>query len=327
YDVLGVSSDASASDIKKAYYGLAKKFHPDTNKDDSGTEKKFQEVNRAYEVLKDDDKRGTYDQLGVEAYERLASGGGPDGSPDSGGDFAGDNPFSDIFTDIFDRGGQDVQIPVELSFMEAVQGCRKTITYEADVLCGTCNGSGVPPGTIPQTCKACRGAGVTFIQRGMLSFESTCSRCGGSGKIVKSFCKTCKGHQLVKGKKSVKLDIMAGIDDNETIKVRGQGGADVERNKPGDLLLTIKVREDPIFRREGNHVHVDAVLSMAQGCARWNCYNTYPHRKCFSQGSPRYPTRREGCPTGQRNKGEEFVIVREPLCSLQHQSPNGADTT
>uniref|UniRef100_A0A453K8L9 Chaperone protein dnaJ 1, mitochondrial n=1 Tax=Aegilops tauschii subsp. strangulata TaxID=200361 RepID=A0A453K8L9_AEGTS len=264
YDVLGVSSDASASDIKKAYYGLAKKFHPDTNKDDSGTEKKFQEVNRAYEVLKDDDKRGTYDQLGVEAYERLASGGGPDGSPDSGGDFAGDNPFSDIFTDIFDRGGQDVQIPVELSFMEAVQGCRKTITYEADVLCGTCNGSGVPPGTIPQTCKACRGAGVTFIQRGMLSFESTCSRCGGSGKIVKSFCKTCKGHQLVKGKKSVKLDIMAGIDDNETIKVRGQGGADVERNKPGDLLLTIKVREDPIFRREGNHVHVDAVLSMAQ---------------------------------------------------------------
>uniref|UniRef100_A0A453K7L0 J domain-containing protein n=1 Tax=Aegilops tauschii subsp. strangulata TaxID=200361 RepID=A0A453K7L0_AEGTS len=100
YDVLGVSSDASASDIKKAYYGLAKKFHPDTNKDDSGTEKKFQEVNRAYEVLKDDDKRGTYDQLGVEAYERLASGGGPDGSPDSGGDFAGDNPFSDIFTDV-----------------------------------------------------------------------------------------------------------------------------------------------------------------------------------------------------------------------------------
>ncbi|XP_037441252.1 chaperone protein dnaJ GFA2, mitochondrial-like, partial [Triticum dicoccoides] len=264
YGVLGVSSDASASDIKKAYYGLAKKFHPDTNKDDSGAEKKFQEVNRAYEVLKDDDTRETYDQLGVEAYERLASGGGPDGSPDSGGDFAGDNPFSDIFTDIFDRGGQDVQVPVELSFMEAVQGCRKTITYEADVLCGTCNGSGVPPGTIPQTCKACRGAGVTFIQRGMLSFESTCSRCGGSGKIVKNFCKTCKGQQLVKGKKSVKLDIMAGIDDNETIKVRGQGGADAERNKPGDLLLTIKVREDPIFRREGNHVHVDAVLSMAQ---------------------------------------------------------------
>ncbi|EMS55082.1 Chaperone protein dnaJ 1, mitochondrial [Triticum urartu] len=269
YDVLGVSSDASASGIKKAYYGLAKKFHPDTNKDDSGAEKKFQEVNRAYEVLKDDDKRETYDQLGVEAYERLASGGGPDGSPDSGGDFAGDNPFSDIFTDV--RGplflfstSKLALIPVELSFMEAVQGCRKTITYEADVLCGTCNGSGVPPGTIPQTCKACRGAGVTFIQRGMLSFESTCSRCGGSGKIVKNFCKTCKGQQLVKGKKSVKLDIMAGIDDNEAIKVRGQGGADAERNKPGDLLLTIKVREDPIFRREGNHVHVDAVLSMAQ---------------------------------------------------------------
>lgn len=262
YDVLGVSSDASASDIKKAYYGLAKKFHPDTNKDDDGAEKKFQEVNRAYEVLKDDDKRETYDQLGAEAYERQASGGGTD-------DFSGDHPFGDIFTDIFgnvftSRGGQDVKIPIEISFMEAVQGCRKTITYEADVLCDTCNGSGVPPGTVPQTCKACRGAGVTFVQRGILSLESTCSRCGGSGKIVKNFCKTCKGEQLVKRKKSVKLDIFAGIDDNVTLSLRGQGGADVERNKPGDLHVTIKVREDPIFRRDGNHVHVDAALSMAQ---------------------------------------------------------------
>uniref|UniRef100_A0ACD5Y5E2 Uncharacterized protein n=1 Tax=Avena sativa TaxID=4498 RepID=A0ACD5Y5E2_AVESA len=246
---------------------LAKKFHPDTNKDDTGAEKKFQEVNRAYEVLKDDDKRETYDQLGVEAYERQASGGGPDGFPGGGGGFTGDNPFGDIFGDIFDsafRGGQDVKIPVELSFMEAIQGCRKTITYETDVLCGTCHGSGVPPGTVPQTCKACRGAGVIFIQKGILSLESTCSRCGGSGKVAKNFCKTCNGEQLVKGKKSVKLDIMAGIDDNEIMKVRGQGGADVERNKPGDLYLTIKVREDPVFRREGSHVHVDAVLSMAQ---------------------------------------------------------------
>lgn len=268
YDVLGVSSNASASEIKKAYYALAKRFHPDTNKDDTDTEKKFQEVNRAYEVLKDDDKRETYDQLGAEAYERQASGGGPDGFPGGQG-FPGGHPFGDIFTDIFDsaftmRGGQDVKVPVELSFMEAVQGCRKTITYEADIFCETCNGSGVPPGTVPQTCKACRGSGVIFMQRGILSLESTCSRCGGSGKIVKNFCKTCKGEQLVKGKKTVKLDIMAGIDDNDTMKVCGKGGADVERNKPGDLYVTTKVREDPVFRREGNHVHVDAVLNIPQ---------------------------------------------------------------
>ncbi|KAK3136212.1 hypothetical protein QOZ80_5BG0429800 [Eleusine coracana subsp. coracana] len=266
YDVLGVSKDASASDVKKAYYALAKKFHPDTNKDDADAEKKFQEVNRAYEVLKDEDKRETYDQLGPEAYERQASGGGPDGFPGRHG-FPDGNPFSDIFTDIFGnvlKGGQDVKVSVELSFMEAVQGCRKTITYEADTLCGTCNGSGVPPGTVPKTCKTCRGAGVIYMQRGLFTLESTCSQCSGSGKIVKDFCKTCKGEQLVKGKKSVKLDIMAGIDDNDTMKVFGKGGADVERSKPGDLYVTIKVREDPIFRREGNHVHVDAVLSIAQ---------------------------------------------------------------
>ncbi|KAL6906132.1 hypothetical protein ACP4OV_003733 [Aristida adscensionis] len=267
YDVLGVSKDASAAELKKAYYVLAKKFHPDTNKDDADAEKKFQEVNHAYEVLKDDDKRATYDELGPELYERQASGGGPEGQGYPNG------PFGDMFSDIFDnafRGGQDVKISVELSFMEAVQGCRKTITYEADTFCGTCNGSGVPPGTVPKTCKACRGAGVIYMQKGIFTFESTCAQCSGSGKIVKNFCKTCKGEQVVKGKMSVKLDIMAaeapfpGIDDNDTMKVYGKGGADVERNKPGDLYVTIKVREDPIFRREGNHVHVDAVLSIAQ---------------------------------------------------------------
>ncbi|CAD6268287.1 unnamed protein product [Miscanthus lutarioriparius] len=288
YDVLGVSKDASAPDIKKSYYALIVALSSllwtpmAAPTDVSGDmirssqrssililikmmlmqKKIFQEVNRAYEVLKDDDKREIYDQLGPEAYERQASGGDPGGPG-----FPQGNPFGDIFGDIFDnayRGGQDVKVSVELSFMEAVQGCRKTITYEADTFCGTCNGSGVPPGTVPKTCKTCRGSGVIYMQKGIFTVECTCSLCSGSGKIVKSFCKTCKGEQVVKGKMSVKLDIAAGIDDNDTMKVFGKGGADVERNKPGDLYVTIKVREDPIFRREGNHVHVDSVLSIAQ---------------------------------------------------------------
>uniref|UniRef100_A0A804REZ1 Chaperone protein dnaJ GFA2 mitochondrial n=1 Tax=Zea mays TaxID=4577 RepID=A0A804REZ1_MAIZE len=236
---------------------LAKKFHPDTNKD-ADAEKTFQEVNRAYEVLKDNDKREIYDQLGPEAYERQASGGDPGGPG-----FPRGNPFGDIFGDIFDnayRGGQDVKVSVELSFMEAVQGCRKTITYEADTFCGTCNGSGVPPGTVPKTCKTCKGSGAIYMQKGIFTVECTCSLCNGSGKIVK----TCKGEQVVKGKTSVKLDIAAGSDDNDIMKVFGKGGADVDRNKPGDLYVTIKVREDPTFRREGIHVHVDSVLSIAQ---------------------------------------------------------------
>ncbi|KAJ3671430.1 hypothetical protein LUZ60_007509 [Juncus effusus] len=263
YDVLGVTKNADASEIKKAYYGLAKKLHPDTNKEDSDAEKKFQEVSRAYEVLKDEDKRGTYDQIGPDAYERTE--GGNDGF--NGGGFG--HPFGDAFTDIFDnmfasRGGQDVKVSVELSFMEAVQGCRKTINYETEVPCETCNGTGVPPGTKPLTCKACKGSGVKIMQQGFITFESNCPRCGGSGKIVTSLCKSCNGQQLVKGKKSVKLDIMPGVDNDDTIQVRGKGGADVDRSEPGDLYVNIKVRKDPVFRREGKDIHVDAVLSIAQ---------------------------------------------------------------
>ncbi|OEL29241.1 Chaperone protein dnaJ GFA2, mitochondrial [Dichanthelium oligosanthes] len=238
---------------------LAKKFHPDTNKDDADAEKKFQEVNHAYEVLKDDDKREIYDQVidGSLFYETKII---------KIQEYL-DQKHMSVKHQIFDnayRGGQDVKVSVELSFMEAIQGCRKTVTYEADTFCGTCNGSGVPPGTVPKTCKTCKGSGMVYMQKGIFTIECTCSLCSGSGKIVKNFCKTCKGEQVVKGKMSVKLDIMAGTDDNDTMKVCGKGGADVERNKPGDLYVTIKVREDPIFRREGNHVHVDSVLSIAQ---------------------------------------------------------------
>uniref|UniRef100_A0A6V7QWG1 Chaperone protein dnaJ 1, mitochondrial n=1 Tax=Ananas comosus var. bracteatus TaxID=296719 RepID=A0A6V7QWG1_ANACO len=272
YDVLGVSKNASASELKKAYYAIAKKLHPDMNKDDANAEQKFQEVNRAYEVLKDDDKRATYDQLGADAYEQANSGGGP---ADPFGSAGFEHPFGDMFTDIFGNmftmkeGGKMSRfrpslVSIELSFMEAVQGCRKNITFEADVLCETCKGSGVPPGTVPQTCKACRGSGIIFMRRGLYSLESTCSRCNGTGKIVSNFCKSCKGEQIMKGKRSVKLDIMPGVDNGDTMKVSGSGGADPDRSRPGDLYVTIKVREDPIFRREGRDIHVDARISFAK---------------------------------------------------------------
>ncbi|GJN13693.1 hypothetical protein PR202_gb00425 [Eleusine coracana subsp. coracana] len=278
YDVLGVSKDASASDVKKAYYALAKKFHPDTNKDDADAEKKFQEVNRAYEVLKDEDKRETYDQLGPEAYERQASGGGPDGFPGRHG-FPDGNPFSDIFTDIHPSFVEVTHLSLVMCSKEAKMS-RFLLNYHSWKLSKAAEKlllmklihyvelamEVVFP--LELCLKHVKLVEVPvwyiYMQRGLFTLESTCSQCSGSGKIVKDFCKTCKGEQLVKGKKSVKLDIMAGIDDNDTMKVFGKGGADVERSKPGDLYVTIKVREDPIFRREGNHVHVDAVLSIAQ---------------------------------------------------------------
>ncbi|KAH8498832.1 hypothetical protein H0E87_017666 [Populus deltoides] len=318
YDVLGISKNASASDIKKAYYGLAKKLHPDTNKDDPEAEKKFQEVSKAYEVLKDDQKREQYDQLGHDAFENQDNyqPGGP-GFESPFGDFFrmedlkltcclyvhdattcvdGDQIFSNIFRQ--NVAGQDVKVSIELSFMEAVQGCTKTITFQTDVACEACGGEGVPPGVKPQMCKRCKGRGVISTQKGFFSFQQTCDQCGGTGQTVSSFCRSCHGRKVVRGSKTISLNIPTGVDDNETMKLPRSGGADPEKNQPGDLYVTIKtlfpsdtcqlplillhlshfvievimnfllpppqVREDPVFRREGSNIHVDAVLGITQ---------------------------------------------------------------
>ncbi|CAK8575056.1 unnamed protein product [Lathyrus sativus] len=261
YDVLGVSKDASSSEIKKAYYGLAKKLHPDTNKDDPEAEKKFQEVTVAYEVLKDEEKRQQYDQVGHDGYvnQQSTGFGGEGGFNPFEHVFNGFNPFNNIF-----RQSADVKTVIELSFTEAIQGCTKTLTFQTDVLCNACGGSGVPPGTRPETCTRCKGSGVIFVQTGIFRMQSPCGTCKGTGRIVSSFCKSCKGEKVVKGTKTVKLDIISGIDNNEILKVYGGGGANPDGHHSGDLYVTIKVREDPVFRREGLDVHVNAVLSFTQ---------------------------------------------------------------
>ncbi|KAJ8899177.1 hypothetical protein K2173_012353 [Erythroxylum novogranatense] len=209
---------------------LAKKLHPDMNKDDPEAEKKFQEVSKAYEVLKDEEKRAQYDELGHAAFEHQST---------SGYEQSGfHNPFDpdffgeDIFQNIFKQklGGQDVKVAIEISFMEAVQGCNKTITFKPICL--------------------------------VKLYSTTCTQCGGTAKA--SFCRSCNGDKVVRGTKTIKLDIMPGVDDGETIKVARCGGADPDRNQNGDLFVTIKVREDPVFRREGSNIHVDAVLSITQ---------------------------------------------------------------
>ncbi|MQL87984.1 hypothetical protein Taro_020518 [Colocasia esculenta] len=295
YEVLGVSKNASPSEIKKAYYALAKKLHPDTNKDDAEAERKFQEVQRAYEVLKDEEKKSLYDQVGAEAFEQAASGGGPGGGPFDGGF----NPFEEFFR----GGGMGSDIELEISFMEAVQGCTKTVSFQTELPCETCNGTGVPPGTKPDTCRTCRGSGMTFMQKGPFRIQSTCMQCGGIGKTVKNFCKSCKGSKVVRGTKSTRIDVMpvgvfngenllvsylpsshllvsgriicnfsddlsfvqisfycAGVDNDETIRINRGGGADPEGDMPGDLY----VHQDPVFRREGRDIHVDAILSITQ---------------------------------------------------------------
>uniref|UniRef100_A0A6N2MEH9 J domain-containing protein n=1 Tax=Salix viminalis TaxID=40686 RepID=A0A6N2MEH9_SALVM len=260
YDVLGVSKNSSASDIKKAYYGLAKKLHPDTNKEDPEAEKKFQEVSKAYEVLKDDQKREQYDQLGHNAFENQDAyqPGGPGFESPFGDFFRMDDIFSNVFRQ--NVAGQDVKVSVELSFMEAVQGCTKTITFQTDVPCETCGGEGVLRSET-QMCKRCKGKGMVNIHaKGFFSFQQTCDQCGGTGQSFSS----CHGHTVVRGSKTISLNIPTGVDDNETMKIHKSGGADPEKKQPGDLYVTIKVREDPVFRREGSNIHVDAVLGITQ---------------------------------------------------------------
>ncbi|GMH04438.1 hypothetical protein Nepgr_006277 [Nepenthes gracilis] len=273
YEALGVSKNATPSEIKKAFYALAKKHHPDMNKEDPDAEKKFQEINKAYEVLKDEQERAAYDQLGHDAYEQNK---GASGGADPRG--AGFRPFEDIFRHGFEDvfrifepgfrpgkfGGQDVKVSLELSFMEAVQGCTKTITFQTTFPCDACGGTGVPPGTKPEACWRCKGKGVTFMQNGPFSVQSTCMQCGGTGKTFTSHCKTCNGNRVVRGSKTIELDVMPGVDNDETIKVSRSGGADPDGYDPGDLYVTIKVRDDPVFRREGSDIHVDAILSITQ---------------------------------------------------------------
>ncbi|KAL0339094.1 UNVERIFIED_CONTAM: Chaperone protein dnaJ GFA2, mitochondrial [Sesamum angustifolium] len=243
YDVLGISKNATASEIKKAYYGQ-RSYIQIQIKDDPEAEKKFQEVQKAYEVLKDEEKRQQYDQIGHEAFERAGNGEGPGFDPFG----SGFNPFQDIFRNA-DKLSRDAP---------------KTLSILTELACNTCGGTGVPPGTRPETCKRCRGSGMTISQNGPFTLQSTCPNCGGAGKIVSSFCKSCKGKRVVKGTKTVKLNVMPGVDNNETIKIPRSGGADPDGNHPGDLYVMIKVREDPVFRREGADIHVDAVLSISQ---------------------------------------------------------------
>ncbi|KAL9238056.1 hypothetical protein vseg_012532 [Gypsophila vaccaria] len=272
YDILGVSTNASQPEIKKAFYGLAKKHHPDMNKDDPDAEKKFQEINKAYEVLKDDQERAAYDQLGHDAYVqgKEAGGGGSYQNGFSswedifGGFQGGKDPF-DIFGNVFtQRKGEDVKLMLELSFMEAVQGCTKTVSFKTSMICEACGEAGVPPGTKPETCKQCNGKGMMIMQRGPIAIQTTCVRCGGSGKIYTVHCKSCNGNRVVQGTKTVNLDIVPGIANEETIKVSRSGGADPDGYGPGDLYVMIRVREDPVFRREGSDIHVDSMLSITQ---------------------------------------------------------------
>ena len=278
YEVLGVSKSASADEIKKAYRSLAKKYHPDMNPGDKEAEAKFKEVNEAYDVLSDADKKAKYDQFGHAAFDPSMGGGGSGfgGFGFGGGDF----DFGDIFSSFFGGGGSsrssrnapiegdDVMARITIDFDEAVFGCKKEISFARVEACPDCGATGAEKGTKAETCEACGGKGtVTVRQQTMLGYMQTqraCSSCRGTGKIIKTPCKNCNGKGYVKVSKKLEVTIPAGIDSMQRIVLRGQGSAGRNGGSAGDLLIEVRVKNHNIFTRDGNNIYCEIPISFAE---------------------------------------------------------------
>ena len=277
YEVLGVQKQATSDEIKKAYRVLAKKYHPDMNPGDKEAEVKFKEVNEAYEVLSDADKRQKYDQYGHAAFD--PSMGGGSGFGGFGGGFGADFDFGDIFSSFFGGGsssrsranapidGDDIATRITISFEEAVFGCKKEISFQRIEACSDCSGSGAEKGTKAETCSTCRGTGRVTVQQqtvlGYMQTQRACQDCHGSGKIIKKPCKNCNGKGFVRINKKLEVTIPAGIDSMQRIILRGQGSAGRNGGANGDLMIEVRVKEDKIFTRSGNNVYCEIPISFA----------------------------------------------------------------
>ena len=279
YEVLGVSRGASEDEIKKAYKKMARKYHPDLNPGDKTAEEKFKEVNEAYEVLSNPDKKARYDQYGHAGVDPNFGAGGFGGGFDGGFDFS---DLGDIFGSFFGGGfgggrrtnpnapqrGESIRMAVTISFEEAAFGCEKEVTVERYEACDTCHGSGCAPGTSPEVCPDCHGTGTVQVRRqtpmGVFATSSPCPKCGGKGRIIHQPCKDCRGSGMMRKKKTIQASIPAGIDNGQTISIRGQGNAGRNGGPAGDLLITITVRPHELFRREGTSVLCEAPITFTQ---------------------------------------------------------------
>ena len=279
YEVLGVEKNASDAEIKKAYRKLAMKYHPDQNPGDKTAEEKFKEINEAYEVLSDADKKARYDQYGFAGVD-------PNFNPNAGfggfggGGFSGFGDFSDIFGDFFGGGasssgrrrgpakGQNVVSEIEISFEDAAFGCEREITFSRIETCSTCHGSGAKEGTSPQTCTYCHGTGTVRTQQNFMGMtmqsNQPCPKCGGSGTIITNPCTACRGKGKVRHTKTIRVKVPAGIDDGQSFRVRDEGNAGSNGGPNGDLLVTVSVRKHPIFTRDGANVMCQMPISFTQ---------------------------------------------------------------
>lgn len=326
YDVLGISKGASDDEIKKAYRREAKKYHPDLHPGDKEAEAKFKEVNEAYGVLSDADKKARYDQYGHAGVDpNFGAGGG------SGFDGFGGFDFGDIF-DMFGGGfgssrrrngpvrGQDIRQVIDITFEEAAFGCKKKLTLTAQEKCSVCGGSGAKPGTQAKTCSRCGGSGQVRTQTrtpiGYMTNVTTCPECHGNGTIISDPCKECHGSGKVRRTKTIEIDIPAGIDNGQTMQLGGKGEPGEKGGPNGDLLITVRVKPHQMFKRDGYNVYmdlpitfVDAVLGATVKVPTIDGLVEYDIPEGTQPGTV-FKLRGKGIPyIRSKNRGDEFVKV------------------
>ena len=341
YEVLGIGKNATDAEIKSAYRKLAKKYHPDLNPGDKEAEEKFKEVNEANDVLSDPQKRQRYDQFGfagVDPNYAAANGGGAGGF---GGGFGGVD-LGDIFGDIFGGGfgggfsgfgggsstrtanaprkGHDIQASVILTFEEAAHGCSKKITINRQDTCPDCGGTGAAKGTSSETCPDCGGRGYVVTQQrtpfGVMQSQQPCSHCGGRGTIIRNPCKTCRGTGKTAARKSLEINIPAGIDDDQNIALRGQGDAGSNGGPAGDVIVHVTVKADPMFERDGYDVTIHVPITFSQAVLGDDVEvptvdgRIVQHIPEGTQSGTKFRLRGQGIQyLNGRGRGDQYVIV------------------
>jgi len=330
YETLGVSKTASDAEIKSAYRKLAKKYHPDVNKE-AGAAEKFKEIGEAYSVLSDESKRKMYDQYGSAAFEQGGSGTG--GFSGFGGGFSGfqdvDIDLGDLFDDFlggfgFGGGrrnratkGDDLLIRVNLDFEEAIFGCDKDIELEVSEVCPECNGAG---GHNPKTCSKCGGRGRIVSETrtilGVMQTETACPTCGGRGKTYESVCNKCRGKKKIRTTKTLTVEIPSGIETGNRLRLSGKGGAGTNGGPNGDVYLEFTVKEHPIYKRDGNDIYLTLPITIPE--AVLGCKKEVPtvHGSVIMdipsgiQNGEKLKLRGKGIPGGSFTKGDMYVVIK-----------------